>query len=477
MTTLSDLAQTMQDLLTTTADELAEQCGFVQRKRKVTGATFAQAVVFTAMADTDAPRSRFRVVAAAVGLNASRQALDKRFNERGATFLRELLRAAIVEMVASPVAIPLLQRFGAVEVLDSSVVALPEELAELYPGGRSGRDATDRPNASVKLTVGLDLTSGTLRGPELSAGRSGDLKAPLATAAPPKGGLQLADLNYFDLTKFARWQTDGAYWLSRLKSGTKVHDAQGRRLDLVAFLHAAGDADVDIDILLGSRQRLACRLIARRVPAEVADLRRRRLLEKSADRGNRPSAVSLALCDWTILVTNVPRELLSVTEAVALARMRWPIELIFKLWKSQGGIDVYRSGQPQAVLCEVYGKLLAQVVQRWVIVAGAWSLTDRSMTKAAWVVKDLALSLAAVIRGVPRLREILAPIRILMQIVAQIERRKKRLSAHDMILCLERVMNLPKWSPQVLVTSSFTSRSPSGFGARSDRASPPGVRT
>lgn len=240
MTTLTELAQTMQDLLTTTADQLASQCGFVRRKRKVTGANFAQSVVFTAMADSKPPKSRFQVIAAAVGLNASRQALDQRFNERGAEFLRELLRAAIAEMVATPVAIPLLQRFTAVEVLDSSVVALPDELADLYRGGRSGRGPTTGPKASVKLTVGLDLNSGTLRGPELSAGRAGDLKAPLAAAAPPAGGLQLADLNYFDLTKFARWQGCGAYWLSRLKSGPKVHDAQGRRIDLVAFLLRRG---------------------------------------------------------------------------------------------------------------------------------------------------------------------------------------------------------------------------------------------
>src|SRR3954447_26721168 len=174
MTHLTDLARTMQELLTTQADQLAAQCGFVKRKRKITGANFAQTVVFTALADSDAPKSRAQAIAAAVGLNASRQALDKRFDARGAAFLRELLRVAVAEMVATPVVLPLLQRFTAVEVLDSSVVALPEELADLYRGGHSGRGSTTGPKASVKLTVGLDLNSGTLRGPELSAGRAGD---------------------------------------------------------------------------------------------------------------------------------------------------------------------------------------------------------------------------------------------------------------------------------------------------------------
>ena len=437
MTTLTDLAQTMQDLLTTKADEVAAQCGFVKRKRKVTGANFAQTVVFTALADADPAQSRFRITAAAVGLDASRQALDKRFDARGATFLRELLRVALAEMVAAPVALPLLRRFTAVEVLDSSVVPLPDDLADLYRGGHSGRDATTGRNASLKLTVGLDLNSGTLRGPELSAGRTGDLKAPLAAVAPPKGGVQLADLNYFDLTKFARWQECGAYWLSRLKSGTKVQDAQGRRIARVAYLRAAGDADVDVDIRLGSKQRLACRLIARRVPAAVAAQRRRRLVDKCADRGNRPSGLSLALCDWTILVTNVPRALLSVEVAVALARLRWQIELIFQLWKSRGGIDGYRSLEPQSVLCEVYGKLLAQVVRQWVIVVGAWSQRDRSLTKAAVIVEELALSLAAALRCVRRLRGVLSQARQLMATAARMEKHGASPNAHDVIFCLD----------------------------------------
>jgi hypothetical protein len=339
-------------------------------------------------------------------------------------------------MVASPVAVPLLRRFAAVEVLDSSVVALPDELAALYRGGQSGRGPGTGPKASVKLTVGLDLNSGTLRGPELSAGRTGDLKAPLAQAAPPPGGLQLADLNYFDLKKFARWQGCGAYWLSRLKSGPKVHDERGRRIDLVAYLHAAA-ADVDIPIRLGSRQRLACRLVARRVPAEVAELRRRRLLDKGADRGSRPSALSLALCDWTILVTNVPRERLSVEEAVALGRLRWQIELIFKLWKSGGGIDEYRSSKPQSALCEVYGKLLAQVVRHWVIVVGAWSRRDRSLTKAAEIVALLALSLATAMRCLRRLREVLSHASQLMESAARMEKHGAAPNAHDMIFCLD----------------------------------------
>lgn len=169
----------------------------------------------------------------------------------------------------------------------------------------------------------------------------------------------------------------------------------------------------------------------------MADQRRRRLLDKCVDRGNRASDLSLALCDWTILVTNVPRELLSVEEAVALARMRWQIELIFKLWKSRGGIDEYRSSKPQSALCEVYGKLLAQVVRHWVIVVGAWSRRDRSLTKAAEIVGLLAMSLATAMPCLRRLRGVLSHARQVMEIAARMEKHGASPNAHDVIFCLD----------------------------------------
>jgi IS4 transposase len=110
-----------------------------------------------------------------------------------------------------------------------------------------------------------------------------------------------------------------------------------------------------------------------RVPQEVADQRRRRLRATARDRGRTSSAARLAWCDWAILVTNVPPDMLSGREALLLARARWQIELLFKLWKSHGHIDGSRSGKPWRVLCEVYAKLLAMVVQHWLLLTGCWA--------------------------------------------------------------------------------------------------------
>ena len=123
--------------------------------------------------------------------------------------------------------------------------------------------------------------------------------------------------------------------------------------------------------LVGREHRLPARLLVLPVPPTVAQERRRQWRAEARREGQTPSAARLALADWTLWLTNVPPEQLSVQEAGVLARVRWQIELLFKLWKSHGGLDDTRGQRAVRVLCEVYAKLLAMVVQHWTLLATA----------------------------------------------------------------------------------------------------------
>jgi len=153
--------------------------------------------------------------------------------------------------------------------------------------------------------------------------------------------------------------------------------------------------ELDLPIQLGASHRLACRLLARRVPPAVAHQRRRQLQASARHKQQPLSQARLALADWTLLITNVPAQQLSVAEALSLMRVRWQIELLFKLWKSHGQLDVSRSAKPMRILCEVYAKLLAMLVQHWVMLVSCWSYPDRSLLKAAQTIRKHAFHLAA----------------------------------------------------------------------------------
>jgi hypothetical protein len=433
MTTVAELTQTVQVLFTRTADDVARQTGFVQRRSKLSGALFAQALVFGWLANAQASLENLAQAAAAVGVAISAQGLDQRCTEGAAVFLEALLGAAVQAMVtADPVAIPLLQRFSAVVVLDCSTIVLPDALGPWWPG--CGGSSPVHTSAALKIGVRYDLCRGHLVGPLLFDGRTHESTTSIHSAPLPNGALRLADLGFFALDVFADLSAADGYWLARLHRTTAVYDAAGRRWDILALLAAAGTAQVDLSIMLGAQHRLPARLLAVRVPQEVADQRRRRLRADAREQGRTPSATSLAWCDWTIFVTNVPPALLSLRETFVLARARWQIELLFKLWKSHGQIDASRSRKPWRVLTEVFAKLLAMVVQHWVLLTGCWSYPDRSLVKAAQTIRQHALHLASAVACPTLLSHAIGVIHRCLAAGCRLNRRKTKPNTYQLLL-------------------------------------------
>lgn len=432
MTTVADLAQSLQNVLTEMADEAAHTSGFVQRQSKLTGAAFVQAVVFGWLANPHATVDALAQAAATVGVAITPQGLDQRFTEAGALCLKRVLEGAVQAVVTTdPVAIPLLERFTAVLMLDSSTIVLPEALAPCWPG--CGGTTTARTTAALKLGVRLDVCTGTLTGPLLLDARDHDSGTPLQRIPVPAGSLRIGDLGFFDLRVFEEIGASGAYWLSRLRVTTSVYDQDGQRWDALALLTAQRAPTLDCPIGVGGH-RLPARLLGVRVPAGVANQRRRRIRAEAKRRGRTPSAAQLAWADWTILITNVPPEMLSLQEALVLLRARWQIELLFKLWKSHGAIDTSRSAKPWRILCEVYAKLLAMLIQHWLLLTGCWSYPERSLVKAAQTVRQQALHLASVLPSLPRLCDAIAVIYRCLAAGCRLDTRKKRPSTAQLLL-------------------------------------------
>jgi len=423
MTTVAQLSQTLRIRLTTTAEALGRSSGFVQRRSKLMGAAFAQTLVFGFLADAGATLEERAQTAAAAGVGISPQGLDQRCTEGAAVFLEQLLGAAVLEVVSGdPVAIPLLARFSAVLLVDSSTLVLPGALAVWWPGCGGSSPATTA--AALKLHVRYDLCAGALGGPLLTDGRTHESTTTLQTAPLPPGALRVADLGFFALDVLARLADRGGYWLSRLHRTTAVYDAAGRRWEVLALLAAQGTDTVDLPVTLGARHRMPARLLAVRVPPEVAAQRRRARTEARA-KGQTASAAALAWCDWTILATNTPTSLLSLREALVLLRARWQVELLFKLWKSQGRIDESRSRKPWRVLCEVLAKLLAMLVQHWLLVTGCWAYPHRSLMKAAHTIRQHALHLACALACPALLARAIAIIHRCLAAGCRLNRRKQ----------------------------------------------------
>ncbi len=430
MTTVPQLTHALQEVFTTTADALARRTGCVQRTSTLTGALFAQTLVFGWLANPQASLEGLAQVAAAVGVAIRAQSRDERFTEGAAVFLDELLAQAVQRVIAADsVAIPLRERLSAVVLLDSSTITRPAALALWWPGCRKG-------TAALKLHVRYDLCRGHLNGLLVQEGRISDRSTLMQTAPLPRGARRISDLGFFTVGVFAAMTAQGVYWLSRLAPGTAVYTSDGTRWDVLDLLTAQDTATVDLDVLRGVRQRLPG-LLAVRVPEEVANQRRRRLRTEATRRGRTPSAAQrawCAWCAWTIVVTSVPPTLLSLRDALVLLRARWQIELLFTLWKSHSPIDESRSANPWRVLTEVFAKLLAMVVQHWLLLVSCWAFPDRSLVKAAQTIRPYALTLASSLAYPAFLDHTLTVIQRSVAAGCRLNRRKKKPNTYQLLL-------------------------------------------
>lgn len=404
------------------AEEVAKATHVIARQRKFTAASLARTFVLGFLHKPDASDEELARMAAQCGAEVTPQAIEQRHTAKLVQFLEGLFRRAAALVVGSAQALaPILERFTKVLVLDSTTATLPEDMRERFPGcgGSYGGGA-----AALKLQVEMDLRHGALEHIEIEPGRSPDGATARQQAAYPAGTLRVTDLGYFSVSVFAALVQAGVYFLSRLQYGTTVIGGGGAPVAVLRWLAQQPGPLVDQRIRLGREERLPCRLIAWRLPAEQAHRRRQKLRQETWSKKRRePSAERLAWCDWTILVTSVPGELLTPPEAIVLYRARWQIELLFKRWKSQDLVAVLSGSTAVRQMVRVWARLVAAVVQHWLVVSCTWGDPSRSWGKVAEAIRAFVGRLAAALDRPPELEDLLA---LVQRIVAKTCRRNKR---------------------------------------------------
>jgi hypothetical protein len=424
MDIIAKVSGVVQELFGAMAEEVARDHPVVQRKRKFTTATLVQTFVLGFLAKPRASDAELAQTAALLGVEVTPQAIEQRHTVTLAALLEALFRKATQCIVKSQKTLaPLLERFTAVLVLDSSTVALPDEMREKFPGCGGSHGGGQ---AAMKMQVQWDLRSGGLDAFAIESGRDCDYKTPLQKAPMIRGSLRITDLGYFDTEVFERFHQDGVYWLSRLQFGTSVFSADGERLELLDWLGKQPGPFVDQPILLGTVRKVGCRIVAWRVPREVANRRRQKLIAETRRKDGRvPTKERLAWCDWMILVTNVGAELATPKEIAVLYRARWQIELLFKRWKSLGLIAELTGSTVARQMVRLWSRLLAVLMQHWLLLCSVWGDPRCSLAKACEAIRRHALLLAIVIGDPAKLVMALEELAVVLRATTRQDKRKK----------------------------------------------------
>lgn len=413
----------MQEILGDVARKLGKEKGFVKRQSAIDGEVFVKTIVFTALGNPSASLSEMARTSNIFGSRVTIQGLDQRFTKEASECLKGVLEEAVSKVIKKSLGkYPVLDKFEEIYVQDSTTIVLPDVLKELWRG--IGGDCPS--GSALKIQFQIELKSGSITFFDLTNGRANDPGSKVQHQPVTNRALSLFDLGYWDVKRFKRIDKDEGYFLSRLKTDTNIYSADGERIDLQNYLHTTKESEFDIEIILGADHKFGCRMLARRVPPEVSNQRRRILYDKARKKGVTPSQKQLALCDWTVLVTNIPKSLLSIDEALVIIRVRWQVELIFKFWKSDGAIDKSRSKKPFHILCDVYGKLIAVIIKHWILLCSNWHFLHNSLFNAGKEIQVGARMIAHAICDFDQLCQVLSLIASQLERVCNIGKRKQR---------------------------------------------------
>jgi hypothetical protein len=390
MTSIPRMSKIMTHLFEEEATMLAKAAGM--RERTMSFSQLAYLLVLGWWKHPTAGPSALARFAGSLGLTVCKQDIGAHFTERTASWLLSLLQRAVREVVkANAVVLPLLQRFTAVYIEDGSSIALPSALKRVWGGcgGSASKDDHDpKTQAGLKVTVRWDLLSGQMDGPHVQAGRRHELSSVLRTQQMKAGSLWIADLGYWTLKWLHQLHEQGVLFLMRYKAGIVLW-SQGKRLDLLSVLPQTTGERLELLVDVGASKVIkGVRMIVERVPLSVATDRQERIRRAAIDHGKAVNPLVFELANWTIVLTNAPVQKLSFVQALALLRARWQIELLFKLWKEQGLVDEWKATDPWRILCEVYAKLLAMVVQHWFVLLSCWDDPHRSLSGVAEILRE-----------------------------------------------------------------------------------------
>ncbi len=345
-----------QHLIKLPLNPLAHTSGFRRRKpKKLTPILFVRAACLLVTLGTVSYRRWAGLIGLLGGCTLSKQALFERLTPGAVGFLQAVLGALLGALAITPdVAPAALRGFKRVLVQDSTAVQLSRKLARFFPGARNQRGAQA---GMLKIQACYDLLAHSFVNFSLSSYRRNDQAAsPDVLPLVQPGDLIIRDLGYFVLAVLQQIAAAKAHFLSRLRLGVSLWEADGRKaVNLLARLRASAD-HWDAQVCLG-KEKVPVRLVAIRLPAAVA-AQRRRLARKNRDRRSAPSAERLALLGWALYITNVPATQLSAHAVAAVYGLRWRIETIFKAWKSYFALTEVPAGSKTQVQCLIYAKLI-----------------------------------------------------------------------------------------------------------------------
>ena len=211
------------------------------------------------------------------------------------------------------------------------------------------------------------------------------------------GDIALADRGYAYATPIVETVRKQAAVILRMSPAhLPVYDGDGQRVDLMQVLREPPwetSRSIDVRVQAPSLGEVRGHIHAYRLSEEQANIARQRIRIQSRKKGRTPKDTTLFWAGWVLVFTTGAPSLLGAKTISALSRVRWPIEIAIKRWKSVLDVGKLRAREGSS-LAEVWllGKLrYAVVVERRARrkFGADWSRLDEERRGTFWRVWKL----------------------------------------------------------------------------------------
>ena len=355
-------------------EQAAKDTAFVMRKSKITASIFLETVLNGV--SEQKPASLLRYISSLNSdrqLSISPQGFDKRFNVRTVSFFNKIFSYLMQDQSCALLNKEILTSFNRVLIQDSTKFKIHESHKENFGG--FGKDVP----SALCIQLQFDVKASKMESIDIAAGNSSDSKSGNQKAHELQpDDLVINDLGYFSIATFRTIEQKKAYFVSRLKSQCNVYNQEdGAKLDfkkLYLSMEKRKEQSKKIAVFIGADDKFPVLLHLQIVPDEVYAYR---LLKKDPKRRGRKNTMTDDVKirnRFSCYITNAEHVEFTIESIINLYKVRWQIELFFKIWKSTYSIDKINKTKESRMLCQIYAKLILILINQQI-----FSITNEAL--------------------------------------------------------------------------------------------------
>jgi hypothetical protein len=354
-------------------EQLAKHSKFVQRENavKVDGRIFLDLIVFNSDQLKEQSLNDLAVALnCKYGIDITKQSLNERFNRYALVFLTNALEKLLTNQVSLNRLVVASEHFNRILIKDSVCFQIDESLKDIYQGsGGSGSDA------AIRIQFEYDVLNGVINDLSVNAFNDQDASDSLATIEKTQfGDLVIRDLAYMNLEVLKRLIKKLVIFICRVNPTTKIYELINGNYEelnfdnLKRYMNQQQLSCLEKQVYLSLKYQLKVRLMIYLLPEEVVNERLRKARRNNNKKGRgQISKEYKARAHFNLFITNGANDVIPMDKVYLFYKLRWQIELMFKIWKSLCNIDKVKKVKRHRLECYIYSRLIF-IVFAWQII-------------------------------------------------------------------------------------------------------------